>query len=110
MGMDHVAVAAVFDQVEVFLHNGGDGRQAIAGAVEQLDKLGWHTLPFDSAVGKAMEEVPEPNRTMLREHQAGKSYVAIAEQMGEDKVVVRRALARTYADLRMRMMGVTKGL
>lgn len=52
-----------------------------------------------------IDALPEPQRTMiLMRHNDGKTYSEIAEALGLGKKVVLKALARIYADLRMRAM------
>jgi DNA-binding NarL/FixJ family response regulator len=74
----------------------------VMSAVSDLARMANEERPMDPhRLIAAVEALPEPEATILREYRSGKSLAAIAAQLGMEKCAVLRSLARTYAGLRM---------
>jgi hypothetical protein len=109
-GLDDAVVARVFDDMADQLRSNADNPAAyIETAIGELSRHGLDVAPLDeAALEKLLSAVPEPDATIMREYKSGKLHWQIAEQMGIAPAVVMRSLARTYADLRVRMLGVER--
>jgi hypothetical protein len=105
-------VSKVLDQAAADLRNIGttgaacDAFLVINKAISSLANHGFHARPLDeAALTVYLQEVPEPHVTILRHYREGMKYTQIAVLMNMDKAVVLRSLVKTYADLRMKMIG-----
>jgi hypothetical protein len=67
--------------------------------------------PLDeAALTFHLQQVPEPHLTILRHYRTGMKHTEIAELLQMDKQAVLRSLVKTYADLRMKMIGGQDGV
>jgi DNA-directed RNA polymerase specialized sigma24 family protein len=105
-------VSRVLDEAASGLRNladkgdAADARPVIDKAVDELAQLGFHSEPFDTAaMDQCLKELAEPDLVILRHSKEGMKHAEIAALMGTDVESVRRSLVRTYADLRIAMMG-----
>lgn len=114
LGLPVEPVARVLDQVMIDVENltkngdHADCRPAIAKATKELERLGVHAKPTpldEGALDKCLSELTEPHLTILNLSRAGMKLGEIATLVGMDVPLVRRSLVKTYADLRMKMMG-----
>lgn len=112
LGMPPDVVSRVLDQAAADLRNlaakgdAADARPVINKAVNELAKFGFRSQPFDTAaMGRCLKQLAEPDLAILRHFKEGMKHAEIAALMGTDVESVRRSLVRTYADLRIKMMG-----
>jgi hypothetical protein len=109
-GADTGKMADVLDRTAADLRALGGKTDAVLGVIQRTVtgtvELGYFEKALDEqALGRYLNEMSEPDRAILNEHRSGKSYRAIASLLGMDKEAVLRSLVRTYADLRMRILG-----
>lgn len=116
LGLPVEVVSRVLDQAAADLRNLGamddaaDPRPVVNKAVDELAKFGFHSQPFDAAaLDRCLQELAEPDLDILRHFKQGMKQAEIAALMGTDVETVRRSLVRTYAGLRIKMMGWQDG-
>lgn len=116
LGLPAEIVSRVLDQAAADLRNltahgdAADARPVINKAVNELAKFGLHSQPFDAAaMDRCLKELAEPDLAILRHFKEGMKHADIAALLGTDVESVRRSLVRTYADLRIKMMGWDDG-
>jgi DNA-binding MarR family transcriptional regulator len=105
-------VSKILDQAAADLRDIGtaDGCLIVNKAVNELAKYGLHSQPLDETALKFhLQQVPEPHLTILRHYRSGMKHGEIAELLQMDKQTVLRSLVKTYADLRMKMIGGQAG-
>lgn len=112
LGLPPDAVSRILDQTAAELRElseqdeAGDARPIINKAIEEIAKFGYHPRPCDEEVlDQFLDELAEPDISILRHFKQGMKHRQIADLMGTDVDSVRRSLVKTYSDLRMRMMG-----
>lgn len=112
LGLPADVVSRVLDQAAADLRNlaakgdDADARPVINKAVQELAKFGFRSQPFDTAaMDRCLKGLAEPDLAILRHFKDGMKHAEIAALMGTDVESVRRSLVRTYADLRIKMMG-----
>ena len=112
LGLPPEVVSRVLDQAAADLRNlaansdTADARPVINKAVNELAKFGFRSQPFDTAaMDRCLEQLSEPDLAILRHFKEGMKHAEIAALMGTDVESVRRSLVKTYADLRIKMMG-----
>jgi hypothetical protein len=103
-------VSQILDQAAADLRklepDNGDAVPIISKAVRELASHGFHAQPLDdAALTRYLKQVQEPHLTILDHYRAGMKHTEIAALLHMDKQAVLRSLAKTYADLRMKMMG-----
>lgn len=114
IGLPADVVTRVLDQAAADLRNlepNGSGVQTIIKkAVTELKQHDLHSQPFDTAaMDRCLKELAEPDLAILRHFKEGMKHADIAALLGTDVESVRRSLVRTYADLRIKMMGWDDG-
>jgi hypothetical protein len=109
-------VSQVLDQAAADLRTIGtaedtaDASLIIDKALNELAKHGFHAQPLDeTALNFYLQQVPEPHLTILGHYRAGMKHAEIAALLQMDRQIVLRSLVKTYADLRMKMMGGQDG-
>jgi hypothetical protein len=112
LGLPPDVVSRVLDQAAADLRNlaakgdAADARPVINKAVNELAKFGFRSQPFDTAaMDRCLKQLAQPDLAILRHFKEGMKHTEIAALMGTDVESVRRSLVRTYADLRIKMMG-----
>jgi DNA-binding NarL/FixJ family response regulator len=75
------------------------------GEAAELLARGAGGKPLDLRGAEAhIEQLPEPDRSILRARQSGMGRREIARELGLEEIVVFRALVRTYAELRIQAL------
>ncbi len=102
-----VLAQAIADLNDLARHDdAGDPTPILHKAISKLASHGGHS-PFDeAALHRCLNEISEPHLTILRHYKRGMKQQEIAAQLGMDEDSVNRSLVRSYADLRMKMLGV----
>lgn len=86
--------------------DGDDARPIIERAVSELARLGFQSRPFEEkAMERYLEQLPEDDYQILRLFKLGTKHSEIAARMNMSIDAVRDSLVKTYAELRMRMLG-----
>lgn len=87
-----------------------DARPIIDRAVQELSQLGYESPPFEEQLmDRYLAALPEPDHEILCLFKEGKKHNEIAKLMNTDLQSVRGSLIKTYAELRMNMMGPNDG-
>ena len=103
------AVSTILDQAAADLGtlSANDAGQAIAivhRATAALAQLRADPGPMDELqLEQCIDELPEPDRSILCYSKSGMKPADIAPLVGSDEKAVRRSLVKTYTGLRMRM-------
>lgn len=92
------------------IDDASDARPILNKAMNEFAKYGYDSRPCEEAMmERCLEQLPERDLTILRHFKQGRTHHEIAQLMGTDVEDVRRSLVKTYADLRMRMIGMSGG-
>ncbi|MBM0105391.1 response regulator transcription factor [Steroidobacter sp. S1-65] len=87
-----------------------DARLIIERAVRELSQLGYQSPPFEEQLmDRYLATLPKPDHDILCLFKEGKKHNEIAALMNTDLRSVRASLIKTYADLRMNMIGPDDG-
>jgi hypothetical protein len=112
LGLPTEAVSRVLDRTAAELrefawsNEDGDARPIINRAIKELAQYGYRSQPFqEAAMNQYLQQLGEPDITILRHFQNSMPHADIASRVGMDVEAVRRSLVKTYADLRMKMTG-----
>lgn len=112
LGLPTDAVSRVLDRTAAELRDfawsdeTSDARIIINRAVNELAQYGYRSQPFqEAAMNQYLEQLGEPDISILRHFKSGMRHIDIARLMGTDVESVRRSLVKTYADLRMKLSG-----
>ncbi|WP_129648890.1 sigma-70 RNA polymerase sigma factor region 4 domain-containing protein [Peristeroidobacter agariperforans] len=115
LGLPHEEVSRILDRTAADLRqlsesdsDDVDARPIIDRAVSELAKLGFESRPFEeAAMEQFLRELPERDYQILRLFKLGEKHSEIAAQLDTTVEEVRSSLVKTYAELRMRMIGST---
>ena len=113
LGLPHDEVSRILDRTAADLRqlsdsesDDVDARPIIDRAVSELAKLGFESRPFEeAAMEQFLRELPERDYQILRLFKLGSKHSEIAARMDTTVEAVRSSLVKTYAELRMRMIG-----
>ena len=104
-------VSQVLDQVTADLDDlarhddAGDPGPILNKAIGKLASHGAHS-PFDeAALNRCLNGISEPHVSIIRHYRNGMNQQQIAARLCMDEESVSRSLVKTYADLRMKMLG-----
>jgi DNA-directed RNA polymerase specialized sigma subunit len=115
LGVPQDAVSRILDRTAADLRqlseaesDDADARPIIDRAVSELSKLGFQSRPIEeAAMDRYLQELPERDYQILLQFKLGKKHSEIAALLNTTVESVRHSLVKTYAELRMRMIGST---
>ncbi|GFE84144.1 hypothetical protein GCM10011487_61440 [Steroidobacter agaridevorans] len=113
LGLPHDEVSRILDRTAADLRqlseadsDDADARPIIDRAVSELAQLGFESRPIEeAAMEQYLQELPERDYQILRLFKLGTKHSDIAAQLDTSVEAVRSSLVKTYAELRMRMIG-----